>query len=90
VFPNPFNVRTHVEFSLARGGEVVAIMYDITGRRVQVLHHGVLVPGLHTLTWDARDDDGTALAPGVYVLRVRSAGTSSATRLVVLPHGAAP
>jgi hypothetical protein len=87
LFPNPFHARTLVEFSLARGGDVVASVHDITGRRVQTLHLGILGPGVHTRIWDARGADGVRLAPGVYVLRVRSAGAAGAARVVVLPLG---
>jgi len=70
--PNP--LRTFVAFSGAPLEE--ASIFDATGRRVRGL-----APA--TSSWDARDDDGRRVAPGVYFLRGSTPEGSITQRLVV-------
>ena len=51
----------------ARCGEFGLDVYDATGRRVRTVTGATaLPPGSHQATWDGRDDDGRAVASGVY------------------------
>ncbi len=68
--PNPFNPRTEIRFELAKAGNAVLTIYDVTGRRVKTMHDGHLDSGLHSLVWQGRDDAGRAVASGVYYLRM--------------------
>jgi hypothetical protein len=82
--PNPFRVTTRVAFSLARGGQVDAAVFDVSGRRVCRLARGAFTAGAHALAWDGRGDDGLRAASGVYFVRVRAAGGALVTRVVRL------
>jgi hypothetical protein len=75
-FPNPFNPRTSVSFSLAEKGRVNITVYDVDGRQVRVLVDEEREEGPHTITWDGKNDAGQSLASGVYFMRYR-AGTDS-------------
>ena len=71
--PNPFNPSTRITFALATPGAAVLRIYDGAGRLVRVLRSPALGAGEHALTWDGRDGSGSALASGIY--RVRMDGT---------------
>lgn len=77
--PTPMPVRraATVRFALPTAGEATLDVLDVTGRRVRVLATGAFAAGGQTV-----DIDG-ALAPGVYVLRLTSAGTVRTQPLVV-------
>jgi hypothetical protein len=75
-FPNPFNPRTSVSFSLAEKGPVTITVYDVDGRRVRVLVDEVREAGPHTIVWDGKNDAGQALASGVYFMRYRAGADS--------------
>ena len=77
--PNPFRSRTALALTLAAAGPVEASLFDVLGRRVAVLHDGVLAAGLHTLAVDA-----SALPAGVYVARVAGAGVAASVTLTVV------
>lgn len=64
-FPNPFNPSTTIEFEIPRGDFVNLTIYDITGKKVQVLCDGFVVKGKHQVTFN-----GVNLASGVYVYRL--------------------
>ncbi len=70
-FPNPFNPTIQAEYTLARAGQVQAIVLDARGRRVATLLDGVMGAGSHSLHWDGRDRNGTVSA-GLYFLRISS------------------
>src|SRR5262245_61368818 len=63
VFPNPGHgpatVQLHVAGAPAAGAVLgEAALFDLSGRRVRVIHQGAFERGLTTWTWDGRDDRG--------------------------------
>ena len=70
-FPNP--TRDAVSFVLTSPGQATArlALYDIAGRRVRNLLDAVIRSGQTPVRWDGRDDEGHALAPGVYFYELR-------------------
>ena len=70
-YPNPAVREVTIHFELGTEGLVRAAIHDITGRRVRSLLDETLTAGPHELFWDARDDEGREVAPGVYVARFR-------------------
>jgi len=82
--PNPFAGATRIRFALAAPGPVDVRVFDVRGRLVRTLEAGVLAAGTYERPWNARDDDGRPLGPGVYLLRVRIPARTRVQRLVVL------
>ncbi len=83
-FPNPFNPRTEIRFSLDRPRNLALTIYDVAGRRVRVLASGRFEPGAHQVAWSGRDDRGHTMPSGVYLLRMDSEGYRSAMKLVLV------
>ncbi len=73
VFPNPAaSGQATLRVTLAAASaHAVATVYDALGRRVAVLHDGALAAGPHAFTLGA-------LAPGVYVVHVRTSAEAGA------------
>ena len=71
-YPNPFNSATVIRFSLPTAADVDLAIFNLAGQRVATLADGVRAAGSYTLRWDGRDDDGRALASGVYLYRLRT------------------
>ncbi|MEL7362973.1 MAG: T9SS type A sorting domain-containing protein [Bacteroidota bacterium] len=63
--PNPFAPRTTLSLTLPAAQRIEAVVYNVLGRRVAVLHEGVLTAGTHALPFEAAQ-----LPAGVYVVRV--------------------
>ena len=72
--PNPFRAETALVLTLPEAQHVSVVLYDVLGRRVAVLHAGVLAAGAHRVAVN-----GAALAPGGYVARA-VAGVSAVSR----------
>ncbi|MCB1183323.1 S8 family serine peptidase, partial [bacterium] len=82
--PNPFNPTVNLAWSAPRPGRLVVTVYDLRGRRVRVLHDGVVAAASGRLRWDGRDAAGRAAASGVYLVRLRAPGVPPVTERVVL------
>jgi len=81
-FPNPFNPRTTIEYSLAARTPVAIEIFDARGSRVRVVDEGVREPGTYRTEWDGRDTNGRPVSSGVYFYRF--AGSGGETRKMTL------
>ena len=70
-YPNPFNGATVIRFALPATAGVDLVVFNLAGQRVATLVEGMREAGTYTIRWDGRDDDGRALASGVYLYRLR-------------------
>lgn len=69
-YPNPFNPRTTLNFSLERESNVTLTIHDAAGRLVKTLVSERKSAGAHQAVWDGRDNRGSAVAAGIYLVRV--------------------
>ena len=84
-FPNPFNASTVIQYRLAATADVELSVYNLLGQRVRHLVHREEQAGEHRVEWHGRDDNGRALASGVYLYRLRTADEMHAqTRKLLL------
>ena len=65
-FPNPFNPVTTIQYQVPKQGEVLLQVFDIQGRLVNTLVHGVQSAGLHKVQFA-----GKHLASGTYLYRLK-------------------
>jgi len=63
--PNPFNPLTEICYQLPEASGVVLAIYDVLGRKVEVLVEGFVEAGYRSVVWDAED-----AASGVYLVRM--------------------
>lgn len=82
--PNPFNPSTQVSFRLRKSGPTSIAIYDSRGRLVRVLHDGPLVADAHVMRWDGRDDEGTPVASGLYLVRIASGGEAVVVKGILI------
>ncbi len=70
--PNPFNPETRVNYYLPTPCQVKLTVYNLVGQRVKTLFHGYQGAGLHTVTWDGKNDDHLRLSSGIYFCRLEA------------------
>jgi len=73
-YPNPFNPSTTIEYNLPTTGEVVILIYDVTGREVRRIDAGIKPAGNHKLELNA---DG--LSSGTYLCKAVFSSNSMST-----------
>lgn len=84
--PNPTGGAVVIPFELPALQTVVAQVIDVRGRVVRNLASGqVFSPGLRSLSWDGRDDEGSALPGGIYLVSVRAGGHLGVRKVALLP-----
>jgi len=82
--PNPFNPFTTISFAPAVPGLSQLTIYNLRGQRVKTLVHDDLEPGEYEVQWDGRDENGRAVASGVYLCRLENAGASLMKRMILM------
>ena len=65
-YPNPFQRSTTIEYEILQKTKVVLKIYDLLGKEVKTLIDGVQKAGKHSVVWDATDDSGQVIPPGIY------------------------
>ncbi|MBN1780551.1 DUF362 domain-containing protein [bacterium] len=83
-YPNPFNHETTLSWSLSRDSRITLVVYDILGRRINVLADGRFPKGEHRVTWNGCDDSGNVVASGVYTGILSSDGHRVRTRMILM------
>jgi len=71
-YPNPFNPRTALSFTLASAGDVDLAVYDVQGHLVATVFRGGLEAGTHSYMWNGRNEQGLAQPSGLYLARLRN------------------
>jgi hypothetical protein len=78
-YPNPFNPNTSIPFELAETTSMRLTVLDLAGRELAVLVDGLVERGQHQLQFD-----GSALASGMYLLRLEAGGESDMKKLLLV------
>ncbi len=78
-YPNPFNPITVIPYTLANQSLVTLTVYDVLGRRVQVLVNQELPSGRYHVEFD-----GSRLASGVYFVRMNADGQSFTQKMMLI------
>jgi len=84
-YPNPFNPRTVIPFSIARSGQHVRLnIYDLAGRRIRTLVDGLLPAGPQEIVWDGTDSQNRTVPSGVYFYSLETTGFLSRQKFVLI------
>jgi hypothetical protein len=86
VAPNPMRLTSSLRYGLLESGPVSIALFDVKGRRVRSL---VDLPnqavGQYEVSWDRRNDRGSAVPNGVYFAHLRTPSQTTVRRITLLP-----
>ena len=71
-YPNPFNANILISLEINRLMSGSLKVYDINGRVVKILKHGLFAQGQYNFQWDSVSDDGISVSSGVYFISFQS------------------
>ncbi|MBI3511683.1 MAG: T9SS type A sorting domain-containing protein [Bacteroidetes bacterium] len=77
VYPNPADNAVNIEWSSGRGGEILFVMYDVTGKEILRKQENAS-PGINRFTINTSD-----LPSGIYLLRANENGILHTQRISV-------
>ena len=84
-YPNPFNPKTQIRFSIGKRENVKLIVYDMMGRQVNTLIDGESFnSGFHVVNWRGIDDKGNKVPSGVYVYRIKAGDYIADKKMLLL------
>lgn len=78
-YPNPFNAGTVIEFDLPEQSYVAIGIYDLLGRRVEILVNHIKEAGYHQVTWNAADQPS-----GIYFYRIEADDFTDTKKMLLL------
>lgn len=83
-YPNPFNPTTKLRFTLAEAMPIKLAIYNLRGQRVIQLADGVFSAGEHLIPWHGRNDQGSEVGSGAYLVRMQAGGFTRTHRLMLV------
>jgi hypothetical protein len=83
-YPNPFNPRTTVSYTVPSRGHVTVAVYDLSGAHVATLFDGERNAGAYSIDWDGRTKNGDAVASGLYFARIEHSSGTRTKKMVLL------
>lgn len=83
-FPNPFNPRTSISFTISDAAAVTIEIFDVAGRKITTLIDAYLESGEHRVEWDGTDASGAPAASGIYLYRMRADGMSQSRKMLLI------
>lgn len=83
-YPNPFNLSTTIEFTLPEGGFTELVIYNISGQKIRELLSADMTPGVHSVVWDGRDENGTPVSSGIFISRLKNRDNVFSNRMMLV------
>jgi len=80
---NPVPDGVEIRFLSEERGEAGLSIYDVAGRCLRTMTHTIQRPGHQRVIWDGTADDGAKVEPGIYFIRIRTAGSVDTAKLVL-------
>jgi len=79
VYPNPVKEKFSVEFFIDDINFVDLTVYDMYGRKIDVIYHDILQSGYHSLEWNT-----DAMNEGVYICRLLTGNKNESVKFIIL------
>ncbi|HEX7401559.1 MAG TPA: type IX secretion system sortase PorU, partial [candidate division Zixibacteria bacterium] len=81
-YPNPFSQETNFYYQLSSDAEKVEVkIFTLAGRLIRQIPFASAQAGINYSTvWDGRDQEGDAVANGVYIYKITAEGTLNGKR----------
>ncbi len=83
-YPNPFNPSTTISFTLPKKGTASLKIYNIEGKLVRTLVHGILDAGYKEYSWNGSDHQGVPVSSGIYFYCLKAGGKVLTKKMALL------
>ncbi len=78
-YPNPFNSVVKISYSLIKLQKVMLVVYDVTGKEINIIENNIMPPGKHSILWNASE-----LNSGIYFIRLNTEEKSITKKVVFI------
>lgn len=83
-YPNPFNPKTNISYTVKEPGRVRLDIYNIKGQLVRNLINEYHDTGNYKRVFDGKDNGGRSLASGVYLIMMNAPGYQKASKMMLM------
>ncbi len=83
-FPNPFNIKTTIEYQLPHQSYIELGIFNLLGQEVKSLIKQEKNAGYFNVNWDGRDSNGRLVNSGIYVLIFKVDEMVQTRKIIVL------
>jgi len=84
-YPNPFNPKTTITFTLSQQANLYLNVYDLNGKLVKSLTNGeTWNAGFHSIEWDGKDNHSLKVSSGIYFYKMVSDKTYISKKMLFL------
>jgi len=83
-YPNPFNPRTEIEYTLPYSGCVLLTIYKLMGQRVATLVDEEQKAGYHRTLWDGKNGNGQYASTDIYFYRFQARDFSDNKKMLLI------
>jgi agmatine/peptidylarginine deiminase len=72
VAPNPFSSETRISINLDYASDVSLVVYNLQGQVIRNLAARNFSAGSHEVTWEGKNNAGSEVSPGIYMLKLET------------------
>ncbi|GEM_PF-5897996 len=83
-YPNPFNSEISIEITLPENEYGEIEIYSLRGQLVRKLYSGELKSGVNYFKWDGKDNNGTPVSSGIYLVKTKASNGFSVSKEILL------
>ncbi len=83
-YPNPFNPKTTISFTLAKGSNVSLDVYNIKGQKVKSLTNSHYDNGTHSVNWNGTDNHNKFVSTGIYFFKLSSGNETKMKKMLLI------
>lgn len=83
-YPNPFNPSTNIVYRLPASTTVKLSIFNLMGQKIRTLVNESQPAGEYRVEWNGADDNGRAVASGVYLYRLETPGFVKTQKMLLV------
>jgi photosystem II stability/assembly factor-like uncharacterized protein len=83
-YPNPFNPQTTISYELKKQASVQLAIYDVKGRKVNILVNETKTTGNHSVVWNGTNSQGDEVPSGVYFYVLSCENYQKTNKMILL------
>jgi len=81
--PTIFSNNTTIQYTLPVSRKVSFRVFDLTGREVRNNNYGMVLAGIHTLSWNCVDNNNSQVSAGTYFFRLEAGDNIATGKLII-------
>ncbi len=83
-YPNPFNSRTTISFTIPEDSKIELIVFNIIGQKIKTIINNKLIKGKHSVVWDGTSNTNEPVVSGIYFCKLNIDNKPVSTKKIML------